>query len=155
MAEKLVGLQNVAANLLEKMHAFNQDTTIQGIIFQGTHASFNAALEKHFPAHPAQLDMISHDQRLQSSLKKNAAYIVSQLEPWYSMMLDIALFSRQATQFLKEAAEIAPVVSVSAIVIALWQYDFWCSKCVLIDSENVFVLILLSLRFAFNNSIHF
>ena len=108
--ERLAALRQTADNLIRKMQMFS--ASVDEILTQGPHARHNDALAAHFPSHPSTLDALAHDASLRASLQERAAGMIARLEPWYGLMLDIALFDQQATKALKETAEKAPVVSV-------------------------------------------
>ena len=108
--ERLAALRQTADNLIRKMQMFS--ASVDDILTQGPHARHNDALAAHFPSHPSTLDALAHDAGLRASLQERAAGMIARLEPWYGLMLDIALFDQQATKALKETAEKAPVVSV-------------------------------------------
>ena len=108
-AEKLHTLLEVSHRLLDKLAAFGASAS--SLLEEGPHAQHNAALVAHFPSHPSTLDAIVQDRHLRASLREIASSTVMRLEPWYGLMLDVALFDRQANKALKETAERAPVVS--------------------------------------------
>ena len=108
--ERLAALRETAGNLIHKMQLFGP--SVDETIAQGPHARHNDALAGHFPAHPSTLDALAGDAGLRASMRERAPGVVARLEPWYGLMLDVALFDQQATKALKETAERAPVVSV-------------------------------------------